>query len=101
MVSGVDAKVSEARRSEGVDRGGSDILHTEDVKEGKGVEGGVVGFSGEDAGELEQSVVEGTMVNAVLEFGEVIQNGAARGAAGDRSMEEEKEEKSLLIGKRI
>ena len=38
VVSRVDAEVAEALRGEGVGRGGAG-LHTEDVKEAKGVEG--------------------------------------------------------------
>ena len=95
MFGGDDAEVSEARRGEGVEDVGAAILHTEDVKESKGVEGRVIDFSGEDASELEHSVVEGTMVDAILEVGKIIQDGAARGAAGDRSVE--KKDKGVLV----
>jgi hypothetical protein len=95
VVGGVDAEVAEALRGEGVDGVGAAILHTEDVKESKGVEDTVIGFSREDASELEHSIVVDAVVDRILKIGKIIQDGAARGAAGDRAVE--KKDKGVLV----
>ena len=63
-----------------MDRGGkyradSAWVHTEGGKEVKVGKGSIVFFTGEDASELERSIVVDTMVNVILEASKVIQDG--------------------------